>query len=105
MDLLRRMGALEKLEGRPAQDRRRIAEKPDSNSAESSQRVCVAVRQRWAAAGRRRENVSRHPEGFELAESVGVVRVGITDDRYRRVRREDDRALRKIGRASCRERV
>ena len=43
---------------------------PDSNFAQSSERVRVAVWQRRAAASRRGENVSRHSEGSRLAESI-----------------------------------
>ena len=42
---------MEELERRAAQDRGRFAAEPDSNFAQSSERLCVAVWQRRAAAG------------------------------------------------------
>src|SRR5580698_11431726 len=94
MDLLRRLGTVEGLEGRASQNRRRIAEESDSNSAQSSERFRLAVWQRRAAASRRRENVSWHPERFGLAESLAFIGIGRSDEDYGRVRRKDDRPVR-----------
>ena len=73
MDVLRRVGAMEALERRSAQSRGGFIAEPDPNFAQSSERVRLAERQRWSAAGRRGENVSGHSEGIGVAESFGIV--------------------------------
>src|SRR5260370_6002104 len=94
MDLLRRLGAMEQLEGRAAQNRRGIAAQTDTHSPQSSQRFCVAVWKRRAATGERGENVSRDPEGAAVAESIDFVGKRNGDHGNGRLGSKDDWALR-----------
>ncbi len=94
VDLLRRLGAMEELEGRAAQNRGRFVAQPNSDLAQSPQRLRVAVWQRQSSARGRGENVSRYFEGLGLAESFGIFGRGDADHRYGKVGRENDRPIR-----------
>jgi exo-1,4-beta-D-glucosaminidase len=65
----------------------------DYSPAKSSQRFCLAVRQRRPAAGRRGANVSGYSEKTGLAESVGFFRVRNANQGHRKFRGENDRTL------------
>src|SRR5580692_6305476 len=85
---------MEELEGRAAQNRGRLLAQPNSDLAQSPQRLCVAVWERRSSARGRGENVSRYFEGLALAEPLGIFGRGDADHRYGKVGRENDRAIR-----------
>src|SRR5580704_5161979 len=94
MDVLRRVGTMEAVERRPAENCRRVADGSDRTAPESSERFCVAEWQRRATAGRRRENVLGHRERFGVAESDYFIGFGGKDDRHRKIGCQDDWAVR-----------